>query len=108
MSCEQGKRWLGYLFIHVKVCLKKGVVPPTDWPTLLLSQTVTYINTPTISSQLLFLPKRPTKIEQCSETSAQNAAKVSNQENLDVLEIIKNSTRLGHVLWNDISNEKWT
>ena len=115
------------IFIQVKVWLKKSVGPPPDWPTLLLNEPFTCINTPVISSQLLFLLKRPTKLEQCSETSThriqktgnppppkkkysiRNAAKVSNQENLDVLEIIKKkSTRVGNVLWNDVSSEKWT
>jgi hypothetical protein len=114
------------VFIHVKVWLKKSVgPPPPDWPTLLLSRTFTYINTPTTPSQLLFLLKRPMKMEQSvpkrryrefrrrgiaqkKEYNIHNAAKVSNQENLDVLEIIKNSTHLGDVLWNDVSNEKWT
>ena len=53
------------VFIHGKVWLKKkSVGSPADFPTLLLSQTFTCINTPAISSQLLFLPKRPTKMEQ--------------------------------------------
>jgi hypothetical protein len=47
-------------------------------------------------------------VTQKKEYNINNAAKVSNQENLDVLEIIKNSIRLGNVLWNDVSNEKWT
>jgi hypothetical protein len=45
---------------------------------------------------------------QKKEYNINNAAKVSNQENLDVLEMIKNSIRLGVVLRNDVSNEKWT
>ena len=47
--------------------------PPSDWPMLLLSQTFTYTNTPTISSQLFFLFKWHMKMEPtvCSKTLAQ-------------------------------------
>jgi len=48
-----------------------SVTPPSDWPRPLLRQTFTCINTLAISCQLFFLFKRPMKMEQCSETSAQ-------------------------------------
>ena len=54
------------VLIHVKVWLKRSVGKSAGEPTLFfLSQTFPCINTPTISSQLLFLLKRPTKIGQC-------------------------------------------
>ena len=83
------------VFMRVKVWLIKSVGPPSDWSTLLLSQTFNCINTPTTLSQLLLLLKRSTKMEQSvpkrrhrefrrrgitqkKEYNIHNAAKVSN------------------------------